>query len=259
MKKIIEYLKHLDFSTTEITLYLILLKHGELSVAELAEIAKINRTATYKYINSLLTKGVAYTCKGVSSKIAANPPEQLEYLVEQKLGRARILYDSLPSIVSYLNTSFAQKKEQSTSEIKYFKGRSGVKSIYREALKANKLRTYFNCAELVKVFPENCELFNNAFKHNTKIVMYELLEDSSTARRQVQGYPKDERYQFKFLPDDITLLANDILIYDEKVAIINVKDLNNISGVILNNVDYYNNSKQLFDLLWRLLPTPSQV
>lgn len=50
------------------------------------------------------------------------------------------------------------------------------------------------------------------------------------------------------------LTSNDILIYDGKVSIINIKDKNNIEGVVLCNQDYYNNSKQLFDLLWRMLP-----
>ena len=58
----------------------------------------------------------------------------------------------------------------------------------------------------------------------------------------------------KTLPLDIKLTANDILIYDGKVAIINIGDKNDISGVVLQNKDYYNNSIQLFDLLWRLLP-----
>jgi hypothetical protein len=62
--------------------------------------------------------------------------------------------------------------------------------------------------------------------------------------------------EWKFLPEDIRLTANDILIYNGKVAIINIKDEDNIEGVVLENRDYYNNSVQLFDLLWRLLPEP---
>jgi hypothetical protein len=48
------------------------------------------------------------------------------------------------------------------------------------------------------------------------------------------------------------LTAQDILIYEGKVAIIHFKD--KISGVLLNNTDLFHNFKLLFDFMWKMLP-----
>lgn len=142
--------------------------------------------------------------------------------------------------------------------MRYYKGRTGVKAIYEECLKSKKIRSYFNCAEIEKVFPENFDLFNDAFTYNPTIKMYEILKTHLSQEQRLSHYLYDhnKKYFFKYLPADVTLLANDILIYDGKVAIINVRDKENVSGVVLSNQDYYNNSVQLFDLLWRFLPDP---
>ena len=99
-------------------------------------------------------------------------------------------------------------------------------------------------------------LFNKALKKNPKMQLLEIAEDNAEAREYVTySLKEEERHYWKLLPHDIRLTANDILIYDGKVAIINIRDKNSITGVVLNNKDYYNNSVQLFDLLWRLLPS----
>ena len=67
---------------------------------------------------------------------------------------------------------------------------------------------------------------------------------------------QNERYFFKFLPHDIKLSSADILIYDGKVGIINVK--NKITGVVFKNNEYFMNSKVLFDLIWKMLPAPKE-
>src|SRR5207248_2411729 len=123
MKKIIDYLKQLEFSEIEIRIYLILLKSSSLTVAELAEKSKLNRTALYGHLTELLEKGVIATSNG-------------------------------------------------------------------------------------------------------------------------------GRYFYKFLPANIGLTSV-TLIYENNVAILNIKQ--EISGIILHNNDYFNNSKKLFDFLWSLL------
>lgn len=256
MKNVLAYLEQLGFSETETKLYIILLKSGPLTVADLAEKSKINRTAAYAHINSLLQKGIITKVKGSTNKIGANPPDHLHYLVEQKAIQVGILQEKLPSVISVLNSSIANTNHSIQQETKYYKGEAGVKIIYKECLKTDILRTYFNASEIEKVFPENIKLFNNALDTNPKMKMLEILEDSPAAKWQTNYWNHNQKYFYKFLPNDIKLTANDILLYNGKVAIINIKDRDNIDGVVLENRDYYNNSVQLFDLLWRLLPEP---
>lgn len=258
MKQIFNYLQQLNFSEIEAKLYILLLKSGPMTVADLAVTAKTNRTATYSHINSLLEKGVIAKVKGASNKISANPPEHLQHLVEQKLTSALTLKKTFPTVVNTLNLSFPQIRTMPSSEIKYYKGKTGVKKIYEECLKSQKIRAYYCPTDLEKTFPENIQLFTDALKNNPKLSVFEIVEDSLQSKKNIEKSKKTEsRHYWKILPKDIKLTANDILIYDGKVAIINIGDKENVTGVVLENRDYYNNSVQLFDLLWRLLPEPS--
>lgn len=74
MSNVLAYLNNIGFSKIEAKLYIELLKTGPLTVSTLAEKTKINRTATYSHINSLLEKGIIAKVKGSANKIAANPP-----------------------------------------------------------------------------------------------------------------------------------------------------------------------------------------
>lgn len=253
------YLQELGFSQIEIKLYIILLKSGPSSVTRIAERAKLNRTAAYQYINSLLQKGIIAKVKGEKSKIAANPPENLRYLVEQKTNTVKNLEVNLPLVIKSLNTILPDTKSNSTSEMRYYKGRIAVKSIYEDCLKSTIVKAYFNAKDLAEIFPENVALFEKAIINTPDMIVYELVEQSQEATKIITYEKRTTRHMYKFLPEDIKLTSNDILIYDGKVAIINIGDKQNVTGVILQNQDYYNNSVQLFDLLWRLLPESNAV
>src|ERR1700748_1485961 len=102
MKNVLTYLQQLGFSEIEAKLYIVLLKSGPITVAALAEKSKTNRTAAYSYINSLLQKGIITKVKGSANKIAANSPDHLHNLVEQKAIQVGMLQERLPSIISIL-------------------------------------------------------------------------------------------------------------------------------------------------------------
>jgi sugar-specific transcriptional regulator TrmB len=256
MKKIIEYLEKLDFSKTEANLYIILLQKGSMTVSELAEKANINRTAAYGYINTLLDKGVIAKSTGVLNKVTANPPEQLHYLVDEKLSAAKILQEQLYPLVTDLNSIYLRSTLSNESEMKYFKGRAGIKAIYEDCLKSDNIKAYYNPKEINKLLPENLNMFNKKISENPKMKVYEIVEYSKEAEAQAVLSVPINRHYWKFLPSDVKLKSNDILMYDGKVAIINLVDKDNYTGFVLKNNDYYNNSIQLFDLLWRLLPGP---
>mgnify|MGYP001597084432 CR=1 FL=1 len=84
--------------------------------------------------------------------------------------------------------------------------------------------------------------------------MKELIYDSPFNMQDTHMLAKNKRYSFKFMPKNIQLSSQDILIYDGKVAIINYE--NTIDAVVLNNRYFYKNCKELFDFIWQLLPEP---
>jgi sugar-specific transcriptional regulator TrmB len=258
MKNVTEYLEHLDLLEGEAKIYLKLLETGPLSIRELARTTGIKRPTAYMYIDQLAEKGlVVKLVKGSRAQVAANQPEEiLPELVAQKVQFGKKIEDALPQILDTIHTTFPQKKAIGEAEIKYYKGKKGVKRIYEDMFKSKELRSYFNIEITVDAFPENGDLFREALKNNKTIKMFEILEDSSASKKEVAQFQSNnanhERYFYKFLPRGVSLSAADVLIYDGKVAIINVSK--QITGVILQNTDYYNNSKELFDLIWKVLP-----
>lgn len=253
MENILNFLKQLELSEIEAKLYLTLLKNGPTSVRDLAETIDIKRTTTYFYIDQLIEKGlIMKLVKGSKKMVAANPPETLQHLVEQKVASAKLVEQRFPSILASLTATLPQNKNAEEAEIKYYKGKNGVKKIYEESLRSKELRSYINLTDIENIFPENFQLFDNAFKHNKEIKMYEIVEDSPLSRKQIKISSENDRYFCKLMPKDMKLTAQDILIYDDKVSIINLKD--KIDGVVLSNSDFYNNSKILFDFIWRILP-----
>ncbi len=251
MEKIIAYLTQLELSELEAKLYLTLLQTGPISVRELAANIDIKRTTAYLYIDQLVEKGlVIKLIKGSSKLIAAEEPTNLEGLVRKKVDQAKDIQEKLPSILKTIETSLPHGKDIGDAEIKYYKGKNGVKKIYEEALKSKELRSYVNIEEIVQVFPENFELFNNAFKQNPGLVMYEICEDSSKAKERIGTSSK--KHLYKILPKEMKFSAQDILIYKDTIAIIHFKD--SINGIVLKNEDLYNNFRLLFDFVWKILP-----
>lgn len=251
-----EYLERLGLSEQEAKIYISLLKTGVVNARDLAKTSGVRRTSAYNGLNLLIEKGLINKLEsGTQTLFEANQPQEiLPYLVQQKEKRSREVADSLPLMLSTL-TSLAAGVKAKTSrevEIKYVTHQPAVKKIYEEALQASELRSYVNITEIEKVFPENKQLFDAAIRRNPDMQMFEIVEDSPEARKRFEGAGTPERYFYKYFPKNMQLTAQDILIYDNNVAIIHFKDT--ISAVVHRDADLYNNFKVLFDYIWRTLP-----
>lgn len=253
MEKITSYLQQLGLSEIEAKLYTSLLKTGAIPVRELAKKVGEKRTTIYPYVNLLIEKGlVMKLIKDSKNLVSVTTIQELEELVNQKEQAARTTKQAFPEISAILQTGLLQEDTPSDAEIKYYRGKLGVKRIYEEALKAKELRSYVNIAVMSEKLPENSSLFSEALKNNKELTIYEIIEDSSTSREQAELQANKAgggRYFYKFLPKETKLSATDMLIYDGKIGIINVR--NKITGVILHNNDLFDSMKEIFDLLWR--------
>ncbi len=261
MNKILDYLEQLGLSEIEAKLYLTLLNTGPISVRELAETTKIKRTTAYLYIDQLIDKElVMKLVKGSKKLVVANEPaENLHYLVDKKLERAKKAEANLPEMVSLLTKALPQKESTNEAEIRYYKGKSGVKKIYEDALKAKELRTYVNFLELTKLLVPNgieldINLFDRGLKKNPNLRIFEIVANTPNVIQEfnLDLTGKNQRYRYKFMPNTVGLTSPGILLYDNTVAIINGNG--KLTSIVLRNTEYYVNSKKLFDFMWSMLP-----
>jgi HTH-type transcriptional regulator, sugar sensing transcriptional regulator len=256
MKNINDYLEKLELSPSEITLYLKLLQTGPISVRELAKITGTNRTSAYVHIDALVEKGlVSELVKGSRKEVIAQDPEEsLENLIEKKVQTAKTMREEFPEVVKNLKKSLPHINHTQEAEIRYFKGKNAVKKIYEEALNSNELRSYVRVEESTQIFPDNITIYSDALKRNPKLTIKEIVYYSPFSKhRGLEALAKNERYVYKLMPKDLKLDSEDILIYDDKVAIINYSG-RIITSMVLQNRDYYNNSLELFDFIWKVLP-----
>jgi sugar-specific transcriptional regulator TrmB len=256
MDKVIDFLKHLDLSDGETRIYLTLLKTDALSIRELALKTGIKRTTAYLYIDQLIEKGlIIKLVKGSRKLVTATEPEKnLSILTEEKLRAAKHMQNELPDMLKTITSSISPAIDNTEAEIKYYKGKNGVKKIYEEILKAKEQRSFVDATKISEFFPENLALFNEALTANPSFKMYEIFQNSS--KEKIKNYlnlaGKQKNYFYKILPEGFKLTSQDIIIYNNKVSIISFT--NNVSGVVLQSLDLYNNFKSLFDVMWKLLP-----
>jgi predicted transcriptional regulator len=248
---IINYLEQLGLSEFETKLYLTILETSPKSVQELARMLEINRTTAYLHIDRLIEKElVMKVIKGGNKLIVPNKPTDiLNDLLNKKAESVTTMQKNLSTIAGKLTAKYSLVKEVDEVDVKYYKGKFGVKTIYKDALKTNELRSYVNFESGI-VFPDIDKKFFEIFDKNPDFIMYELFADTPIARQYPLLHKK--RYFRKFIPPDVRLSRADTLIYDGKVSIVNFD--NKIVGTVLQNRDYYINAKGMFDFVWKLLP-----
>ncbi|MBA3724616.1 MAG: helix-turn-helix domain-containing protein [Candidatus Levybacteria bacterium] len=255
MKKVFLYLSQLGFSELEAKIYISLLKQGPMTIKELAQITKLNRTAMYSYVNTLIERGIVIKIiKDSHKKFAAIEPERLHFLIDNKLDAVKQLDTEFPNIVHSINTSLVRDTIDQPLTIKHYKGKHNAKEIYYEAFKADTVCTFVRLTEKEGLFASNVVTFDEAFEKNKRLVMKEIIYSSPVAVRDAQALSRNtkNKYQFKIMPDDVKLDGDDILIYNGKLVIITHKG--DFDCVVLQNANYYNNFKELFNFMWRMLP-----
>ena len=257
--KITTYLEQLELSPLETKIYLTLLHEGELTPQYLIAKLKVHRTSIYPPLESLFARGlISKIVNGKHTKFSLTDPKKslqtvLKEFTIQKKEELKEMELAFPTIVKEFPKVLARSKETSEAETKFYNGKAGVKKIYEDVLKSKEQRSYVDEAKIVEIFPENLSLFNEFLEKNPQAKIFEIFQNSSpTSSSYLKLVAKKKNYFYKYLPKGIKLTAQDIFIYDGKVAIISFKD--RVSGMILQNRDLYSNFKKLFDVMWNLLP-----
>jgi sugar-specific transcriptional regulator TrmB len=257
--KLLSYLKTLGLSEIEAELYLNMISIGPLSVRELAQNSGIKRTTAYLYIDQLVEKGLAMKIvKNTKKKVAATPPDQIQALIHEKLSTIESIKKETPDVLKKLSAIHPRPNPQD-AEIKYFKGLNAARRIYEEAFSGEEMRSYVKVEEQDNLSPDNMIYFEKALKKNKKLKMWEIVYESPLSRRPPMVIASQrEKYFFKLMPKELkwSITSEDIVMYQNKVAIISYTD--NISAIVLHSPDFYNNSKEIFDFIWRILPEPEK-
>lgn len=121
-----QQLERLGFSQGEAKVYLAALELGETSVARIAQKAKVERTTTYLFLESLKKRGLITLSKqGKKTVYAAENPRRLKAEMEEK---NKFVDALLPELLSIANAIDHKPK------VRFFESKEEIYDIYRETL-----------------------------------------------------------------------------------------------------------------------------
>ena len=246
----------LDLSRKEIKLYINLTKYGPTTILELAEISGINRATTHVNVENLTQKGlVTQMRKGRGSRrlIMAEPAEKLSVIFKERKAKLEAAENQLDFITDEISSLKKEHRQSSGMEIRQYEGKSEVKLIYDDILKAKEIRAYVNCKELMRIFPSNMSKFLEAHKKRSDMRIWEILEDSKEGRTYANQITS-KNYYVRLTTKHLNLASLDYLLYDGKIAIIELSRTAEVSGVVIENDNFYRNANAIYKFVWEYLP-----
>ena len=254
MKKIVDFLEQLGLTETEAKLYQKILQIGPTTVKEVAELVGVNRVTAHFQIDNLIQKGLVTQLKQATRRqVVAEPPERLHYLIEQKEKSVRLLKSDFPDFIKTLTNHLPKPKSQEQKvEVKYYDGKKGVQLIYNDVLSSKEVRSYVKLDAISTIFPNNFALFNKKMKENPDLIIWEIVEQSKISEKNIRIFSKNKRYHYKLAHPSIKLSASDVMIYNNKIAMVDLRQ--HVSGVIIISKDFFEISKEIFDFVWKMTP-----
>jgi len=234
-------LKQLGLSENEIKVYIALLEIGTSKVEAISKRVPLPRTTIYGILKSLLEKGLcSYVIKASIKYYEAADPKRL-LLIEQE--KVQALQKVIPTLEKIKET-VAEKPT-----VVMYEGKAGIKSIYEDMLKTK--QTIYGYGNTKLLFELLQYYVPNYIKRRAKEgIKFCVVTEKSKISIEMQKNDIKEKRETKFLYQmKETTIAT--YIYGNKLAIATLIKKEPV-GVIIENKEFSNSQKIIFDLMWKI-------
>lgn len=244
MSDVLSLLKQAGLLESEIKTYLYLLEQGVSTPPQIAKGTGIARPNLYGVLRSLMERNlIVEQKKGKRSVYLASDPSALVHTLE---ARAEAMKQVLPDLRALL---VAQKNKPS---IKFFEGTEQVKEIFYEMLEA---RQVYGVASTKRLYDAlGWDFFKTYIgkMRDRQIFLKDILTTDSidTSAKTPIGLLKG-MYDTRLLPKEIADLPVDVLVWDDKVALISTEEP--VFGTLIKNPAIAQVMKIMFELSWKQL------
>lgn len=238
--ELIKKLHGIGFRDVEARVYLAALELGEGLASEIAKKARLKRPSVYVILKDLIKQGhiSGYTRRGTTRFVARDP----KLIVGSAVERADTARHALPELLALFKTEHIAKPR-----IHYYDGYEGIVTIMEDVIvTGNKTIDVWSDLELAaKTFGQYYgEYIRRRIEKN--IFVRGVIEDNKTGRAFAERGEKGKR-DVRLVPANRYNFNDEIIIYDDKVAIIAHKDL---MGVIIQNKMFADTERSIFELSW---------
>jgi len=237
--QLIKILTKLGLTEKESKVFLACTEQGTSVVSTIAQSAGINRVTTYDILEKLKQKGlVSYYSKKKIKYFSSIDPE---ILLEEFETRTNELRSALPKLK-------ALSGEISHPRVRYFEGLEGIKNIYADTLTSkSEILNYANSSEIRKIWPTYDQDYVK--KRADKKIYLRGLSPSDLASQTVKKESEKFYREIRLIPQDQFNFTNEINIYDDKVAIISLKE--ELIGMIIESHEIANSQRAIFNMCWQ--------
>lgn len=235
---LLKTLTNLGLNTKEAQIYLASLELGSSPVSQIAARAKLNRVTAYDIIEKLVKRGLfSFVTKRKIKYFTATDPE---VVVADFTKKSQELAKVLPDLKRLHGTSVHPR-------VRYFEGVDGIKNIYTDTLTSTtEILNYCNSREIRTFWPEYDE---------------EYVQERAKKQIHLRGIALNDAYgktvhdedtkfcrEIRLIPEGTYNFTNEIHIYDDKVAIISLKD--ELIGMIIESHEIASSQRAIFQAVW---------
>ena len=242
MAHIAEELKKIGLNGSEVKVYKYLLSNGISTPSAIGKGTGIARTNTYHILNSL--KEMKLVDKQERGKrfvyLAGNPSSTLRVLERRK----QAMEDVLPELVALY------KNQKNKPVFQFFEGKDGLEDLYMQStLAKEEIHAIGSTEKLEKAVPGLLKKYQIEIKKKG-LILTDLLEGSARGKtakmlKEIGG----SLYSSRFLPNDSEGIPTDILIWDDKVALVTLEDP--VFGTLIQNQHLADTFRALFKFAWK--------
>lgn len=243
------YLKNLDLSEKEATVYLASLEFGSSSIQEIAKKSQLSRSTTYEVIESLMKKVLMSSLtKGKKRYFYAERPEKLMALIEVKERELEERKKELKTILPELIELSRLAKER--PKVRFYEGKRGIRMIQEDILKTKDLKSieeFIPIDDAYQLFPAHPRDHRHGMTKRVKVrerVIY-------TSRKGAILPAKRGPIEARFIPVETFPFHTEITIYGDKVAFVSFG--RKLTGVVIESEDIANTLRSVFNLVWKEL------
>lgn len=245
-----ELLEKAGLTEKEALVYLSGLELGAQTASTFAKKVQMNRSSVYTVIHSLLNKGLmcSFEKNGIY-RFEAVPAERLLNYIDSR----RYHFDECKAEIRDLLPRFQALTSPlgSRPKVRYFDGLEGIKVVMEQTLQSTEvLRCYSSLHRwLDSPLSDYIRDYGHRRVYDKKIPLKALIHKSELTKSYLDnGYPK-VLFEYRFIPEGIFIVDNEINIYNDKVAIISLKP-NDYFGVIVESPQIADTQKSIFELAW---------
>lgn len=229
-------------------IYEALLTEPQVSVRHIADATSINRGSVFESIKALRSAGLVTTITlGKRQVYRAKEPEVLHEIIREKRSELRSADERLTGYIDSLQGNRAERTD-AQHFASFYQDDEGLAAILRDVLKTCRSQSidHYDIISSPRVSAYLYANFPHFTRERERQQLFVRVLRQGKALGEVASYA-ESRY-FGETPTDTGCYT---LIYGSKVALISANEINQTSGIIIDNAHYAAIQRQLFEDAWQ--------